>query len=120
MRQENREEVAMSDPQPGRETHHVAVTRCYKDAIRYQAHHFLGRPRLAGDGQDVRLGRVVFVVQKTLSENRDPYHAPAFTDEAATVLPVGTPVYEVAGYSTDRRLAAYRNDTLHIYDRDEK
>ena len=42
------------------------------------------------------------------------------TDEAATVLPVGTPVYEVAGYSTDRRLAAYRNDTLHIYDRDEK
>ena len=72
------------------------------------------------DGQQVRLGRVVFVVRKTLSENRDPYHAPAFTDEAATVLPVGTPVYEVAGYSTDRRLAAYRNDTLHIYDRDEK
>jgi hypothetical protein len=118
MRQENREEVAMSDPQPERETLHVAVTRCYKDAIRYQAHHFLGRPGLAGDGHDARLGRVVFVVQKTLSENRDPYHAPAFTDEAATVLPVGTPVYEVAGYSTDRRLAAYRNDTLHIYDRD--
>jgi hypothetical protein len=120
MRQENREEVAMSDPQPGRETRHVGVNRCYKDAIRYQSHHFLGRRRLADDGQDVRLGRVVFVVQKTLSENRDPYHAPAFTDEAATVLPVGTPVYEVAGYSTDRRLAAYRNDTLHIYDRNEK
>ena len=110
----------MSGPQPGRETSHVAVTRCYKDAIRYQSRHFLGRRRLADDGQDIRLGRVVFVVQKTLSENRDPYHAPAFTDEAATVLPVGTPVYEVAGYSTDRRLAAYRNDTLHIYDRDEK
>jgi hypothetical protein len=107
----------MSDPQPGRGTDQVAVTRCYKDAIRYQSHHFLGRPRLA---DDVGLGRVVFVVQKTLSEHRDPYHAPAFTDEAATVLPVGTPVYEVAGYSTDRRLAAYRNDTLHIYDRDEK
>ncbi len=73
----------------------------------------------AGDGQDVRLGRVVFVVRKTLSENRD-LPCPAFTDEAAPVLPVGTPVYEVAGYSTDRRLAAYRNDTLHIYDRDEK
>jgi hypothetical protein len=110
----------MNDPQPERETSHVAVVRCYKDAIRYQSHHFLGRRRLAGDGQDIRIGRVVFVVQKTLSENRDPYHAPAFTDEAATVLPVGTPVYEVAGYSTDRRLAAYRNDTLHIYDRGEK
>jgi hypothetical protein len=110
----------MSDPQPGRETHHVAVVRCYKDAIRYRSHRFLGRRRLADDGQDVQLGRVVFVVQKTLSENHDPYHAPAFTDEAATVLPVGTPVYEVAGYSTDRRLAAYRNDALHIYDRDKK
>ena len=96
------------------------MVRCYKDAIRYQSHHFLGRRRLAGDGHVVPLGRVVFVVQKTLSDNRDPYHPPAFTDEAATVLPVGTPVYEVAGYSTDRRLAAYRNDTLHIYDRDEK
>jgi hypothetical protein len=110
----------MSDPQPGRGTSHVAVVRCYKDAIRFQSHNFRGRPGPADDGQDVRLGRVVFVVQKTLSEDRDPYHAPALTDEAATVLPVGTPVYEVAGYSTDRRLAAYRNDTLHIYDRDEK
>ena len=110
----------MSDPQAGRVTSHVAVVRCYKDAIRYQSHDFRGRPRLADDGQEVRLGRVVFVVRKTLSENRDPHHAPAFTDEAATVLPVGTQVYEVAGYSTDRRLAAYRNDTLHIYDRDEK
>ena len=110
----------MSDPQAGRETSHVTVVRCYTDAIRYQSHHFHGRPRLADDGQEVRLGRVVFVVRNTLSENRDPHHAPAFTDEAATVLPVGTPVYEVAGYSTDRRLAAYRNDTLHVYDRDEK
>ena len=70
---------------------------------------------------DPQAGRVTsHVAVVRCSENRDPHHAPAFTDEAATVLPVGTPVYEVAGYSTDRRLAAYRNDTLHIYDRDEK
>jgi hypothetical protein len=110
----------MSDPQPEPGARHVAVVRCYKDAIRYQSHHFHGRRRDPDDAEDVRLGRVVFLVQKTLSENRDPYHAPAFTDEAATVLPVGTPVHEVAGYSTDRRLAAYRDGTLHIYDRDER
>ena len=34
--------------------------------------------------------------------SRDPYHAPSFTDEAATVLPVGTPVYAVI---IDSRLA---------------
>jgi hypothetical protein len=105
----------MSESRAGQQPVSVAVARCYKDAIRHGSHRF--RRRYHGDAEGVELGRVVFVVQKTLSENRDPYHAPAFTDDAATVLPVGTPVHEVAGYPADQCLAAYRDGVLQLYDR---
>ena len=98
----------------------VGVVRCYKDALRYQSHHFTAHARpqpVVHDGK-IQLGRMVFRVRKTLAASRDPYHAPSFTDEAATALPVGTPVYEGIGYSADRRLAAVENDLLHIYDAD--
>lgn len=97
----------------------IRVARDYKDALRYQSRRFWGRPRHLVQDDDIQLGRVVFHVRKTLSEIHDP-KAPALTDEAATVLPVGTPVYEVIGYPADRCLAAKWNDRLHVYDADEK
>lgn len=100
----------------------VRAVRCYRDGLRYRSRSFHGYPsRLARDG-DIRLGRVIFRVRETLAvkDTGDPYHAPALLDEGATFLPVGTQVYEVIGYPPDRRLAAYLNDELHIYDLDEK
>jgi len=97
----------------------IRVCRDYKDGLRYQSRTFWGRPGHLVHDDEIQLGRVVFHVRKTLSEIHDP-HAPALTDEAATVLPVGTPVHEVTGYPTDRRLAAKWNDRLHVYDAAEK
>jgi hypothetical protein len=98
----------------------IRAVRCYRDGLRYQSRFFLGYPRHLARDQDIRLGRVVFHVRETLAvkDTGDPYHAPALIDEAATFLPVGTPVYEVIGYPADRRLAAHLNDELHIYDLD--
>jgi hypothetical protein len=55
-----------------------------------------------------------------ISDTGDPYHAPAFVDEAATMLPAGTPVHEVAGYPPERRLAADIGGELRIYVADGK
>ena len=93
----------------------VGVVRCYKDALRYQSHHFTAhaRPQPVVHDDEIQLGRMVFRVRKTLAASRDPYDAPSFTDEAATALPVGTPVYEVIGYSADRRLVILKRSTAH-------
>ena len=98
----------------------VSAVRCYRDGLRYQSRHFHGYPAHLVKIGDSQLGRVIFRVRETLAvkDTGDPYHAPALIDEAATFLPVGTPVYEVIGFPADRRLAAYLNDELHIYDVD--
>jgi hypothetical protein len=98
----------------------VGATRCYRDCLRYQSRFFNGYPGHLARGQDISLGRVIFRVRETLAvkDTGDPYHAPALIDEAATFLPVGTPVHEVIGFPAERRLAAYLNDELHIYDLD--
>jgi hypothetical protein len=98
----------------------VKAVRCYRDGLRYQSRHFHGYPGHLARIGDIQLGRVIFRVRETLAvkDTGDPHYAPALIDEAATFLPVGTPVYEVIGYPADRRLAAYLNDELHIYDVD--
>jgi hypothetical protein len=101
----------------------IKAVRCYRDGLRYRSRSFHGYPRhLTLDHDDIRLGRVIFRVRETLAvkDTGDPYNAPALIDEAATFLPVGTPVYEVIGYPAEHRLAAYLNDELHIYDLDER
>ena len=98
----------------------VKAVRCYRDGLRYQSRHFHGYPGSLARIGDIQLGRVIFRVRETLAvkDTGDPHYAPALIDEAATFLPVGTPVYEVIGYPADRRLAAYLNDQLHVYDVD--
>lgn len=55
-----------------------------------------------------QLGRVVTRIRCSLTENNDYRHAaPPFVDGTASLLPSGTPVYEVRGYSVRCRLAAY-------------
>ena len=100
----------------------IKAVRCYRDGLRYQSRDFHGYPWRPARGEDIQLGRVIFRVRETLAvkDTGDPYYAPALIDEAATFLPVGTPVYEVIGFPADRRLAAYLNDELHIYDVDVK
>jgi hypothetical protein len=100
----------------------VRAVRCYRDGLRYRSRHFHGYPGQLARIGDIQLGRVIFRVRETLAvkDTGDPYHAPVLIDEGATFLPVGTPVYEVIGHPADRRLAAYLNDELHIYDVDVK
>ncbi len=94
----------------------TVARRSYKDVICYQSRRYRRRARHLVQDSDIQLGHVVFQVLKTLATNHDPRNAPALTDQAATLLPTGTPVYEVTGYSTDRILAAVWNDRLHVYD----
>jgi hypothetical protein len=105
----------LMDDRGPREGIQVGVARDYIDALRYQSRFY--RRHLVRSERDRRAGRLVFRVRDTLSlsDTGDPYHAPSLADEAATVLPVGTPVHEVAGYPPERRLAADVNGELRIY-----
>lgn len=98
----------------------IKAIRDYRDGLHHKSRYFHGYPRHLARGQDIRLGRVLFHVRETLAvkDTGDPFHTPALIEEAATFLPVGTPVYEVIGYPADRRLAAYLHGELHIYDPD--
>jgi hypothetical protein len=106
----------MSSSQPERSTHAIGGAGTLRDALRYQSRFYRGG-RVKPLHGDIQLGAVVFHVRKNLvaDSGHDPFHHADFSDEAATFLPVGTPVYEVIGYPADRRLATYLNGTLHIY-----
>jgi hypothetical protein len=109
----------MSSSQPER-TGGIARSVTFADALHYQSRSFRGRPARPVHG-DIQLGGIVFHVRRTLAAEttHDPYQSLEMTDEEATFLPVGTPVYEVTGYPPSQRLAAYRRDRqdrLYIYD----
>jgi hypothetical protein len=108
----------MNSSQPERNTRTIGGVGCYVDALRYQSRLYRGYSVNLLQGEDIQLGDVIFHVRKTLAAigAHDPQSTLEFSDETATFLPAGTPVYEVTGYSADRRLAAYLNDTLHVYD----
>jgi hypothetical protein len=109
----------MSSSRPER-TGGIGRSVTFADVLRYQSRSFRGRPARSAHGE-IQLGGIVFHVRRTLAADTtdDPYQSLEMSDEEATFLPVGAPVYEVTGYPPSQRLAAYRMDRqerLYIYD----